>query len=63
MSYQEKLEDIIDKIEDIIEKELSTYTIDTLNDIVVELFLKNIFTSKDSIQNLIYELENIKENY
>lgn len=55
---------LIEDIEDlIIEKyeKLGGYDTDDLSDIIVALIENHIFSSKDSVQNLIYELENIIE--
>ena len=55
------MKDLIKEINDIIVKHYGKYTTDDLNDIIVELLKYNVYTSEDSIQNLIDELENLIE--
>ena len=54
---------LIEKIDNLIIKTYGCYDTSDLQDIVVALVNNHIFSSKDSIQELIYELENIQENY
>ena len=44
-------------------KELKNYNTDELNNIIIELLENHIFTSKDSINNLIELLEELKKEY
>ncbi len=53
---------LIKKIDNEIIKTYGCYDTSDLQDIVVALINNHIFSSKDSIQNLIYELENIQED-
>lgn len=55
------LDTLIQDIYDLIYKEYSNLDTDDLNDIVLELVRTNIFTSNDSIDNLIALLERLKE--
>ena len=55
------LDTLIQDIYDLIYKEYSNLDTDDLNDIVLELVRTNIFTSNDSIGNLITLLERLKE--
>lgn len=55
------MEKIIKEINNIIVEQYGNYDTNDLNDIIIELLRNHIFTSKDSIKNLIYELENLLE--
>ena len=55
------MKDLIKEINDVIVKHYTEYTTDDLNDIIIELLKYNVYTSEDSIQNLIDELENLIE--
>ena len=55
------MKSLIKEINDVIVKHYGEYTTDDLNDIIVELLKYNVYTSEDSIQNLIDELENLIE--
>lgn len=57
------MERLIKKIDKIIIKELKNYNTNDLNNIIVELLENHIFTSKDSINNLIELLEELKKEY
>lgn len=57
------MEKLIQKINKIIIKELKNYNTDELNNIIIELLENHIFTSKDSINNLIELLEELKKEY
>ena len=57
------MEKLIKKIDKIIIKELKNYNTNNLNDIIIELLENHIFTSKDSINNLIELLEELKKEY
>ena len=55
---------LIEDIDDLIIKAYEKwggYNTEDLNDIIVALIENHAFSSKDSVQNLIYELENIIE--
>ena len=55
---------LIEDIDDLIIKAYEKwggYNTEDLNDIIVALIKNHAFSSKDSVQNLIYELENIIE--
>ena len=55
------MEKLIQKINKIIIKELKNYNTDELNNIIIELLENHIYTSKDSINNLIELLEELKK--
>lgn len=55
------LDILIQDIYDLIYKEYGDLDTNDLNDIVLELIRTNIFTSNDSIDNLIALLERLKE--
>lgn len=57
------MEKLIKKIDKIIIKELKNYNTDELNNIIIGLIENHIFTSKDSINNLIELLEELKKEY
>ena len=56
-------QNLIKNIENEICKEYGRYDTNDLNDIIVELIKNDIFTSKDSIQNLIDMLEDLKGEF
>lgn len=53
----------INEINDVIQRNYGNYDTDDLENIIEGLVASHIFTSKDSINNLIQTLENLKENY
>lgn len=61
--YYENIDNIVNKIDELIIQEMfhNCYDTDDLQLIVCKLIMNHGFTSKDTIQNLIYELENIIE--
>lgn len=62
-TYAQKIAKLISDIDNLIIESLEKYDTLALQDIIVGLVLNHTFTSDDSIQNLIYALENIKEEY
>lgn len=61
--YDRKINKIISDCDDIIIDTLGTYDTSDLEDIVVGLVCNHIFTSGDSIRNLIYTLEKLEDIY
>ena len=55
------MNDLIHNIYELIYKEYGNIDTNDLNDIVLELIRNNIFTSNDSIDNLIDMLETFKK--
>lgn len=55
------LDSLIQDIYDLIYKEYGNIDTNDLNDIILELIRNNIFTSNDSIDNLIDLLESYKK--
>ena len=55
------MNDLIHNIYELIYKEYGNIDTNDLNDIVLELIRNNIFTSNDSIDNLINMLESFKK--
>ena len=62
-NYKQKIEKIVQLIDEIIIQELSEYSTRDLEDVVLGLVDYHAFTSADSIQGLIYELEKLKDLY
>ncbi len=52
---------VADKIMVLLQEIMDECTSDNLNDIIVYMLKQHTFTSKDSLQNLIDLLENLKE--
>ena len=61
MTYEMKISRIVDDIDEIIIERLGSYDTSDLEEIIEYLVLNHTFTSKDSIQNLIYSLERLKD--
>ena len=55
------LDNLIQDIYDLIYKEYGNIDTNDLNDIILELIRNNIFTSNDSVDNLIDLLETFKK--
>lgn len=55
------LDSLIQDIYDLIYKEYGNIDTNDLNDIILELIRNNIFTSNDSVDNLIHLLETFKK--
>lgn len=60
-TYAQKIAKLISDIDNLIIESLEKYDTLDLQNIIVGLVLNHTFTSGDSVQNLIYALENIKE--
>lgn len=63
MERQEKIEKCIDEINDIIIDNLGVYDVDDLTDVIVGVLKNHMLTSRDSLQNLIYEIEKLEDSY
>ena len=63
MTYEQKIDKLVSDIDEIIIETLKQYDTDDLSTIIECLVINHIFTSKDSIQDLIYRLEKLKEVY
>ena len=61
MTYEMKINRIVQDIDDIIIDILGTYDTSDLQTIIENLVCNHTFTSKDSIQELIYGLEKLKD--
>ena len=61
MSYREKIEEIVQETDRLIIDKLVKYDTSDLEEIIIGLVMNHTFTSKDSIQGLIYELEKLME--
>ena len=61
MSYREKIEEIVQETDRLIIDKLVEYDTSDLEEIIIGLVMNHTFTSKDSIQGLIYELEKLME--
>lgn len=61
MGYEQKLNKIIEDTDNLIIDTLGTYDTSDLEDIIIGLITNHTFSSKDSIQNLIYSLEKVME--
>lgn len=61
MNYREKIEEIVQETDRLIIDKLVKYDTSDLEEIIIGLVMNHIFTSKDSIQGLIYELEKLME--
>lgn len=61
MTYEMKINRIVQDIDDIIIDILGSYDTSDLQEIVEALVCNHTFTSKDSIQELIYGLERLKD--
>ena len=61
MTYEMKINRIVQDIDEIIIERLGSYDTSDLEEIIEYLVLNHAFTSKDSIQNLIYSLERLKD--
>lgn len=61
MSYKDKIEEIIKETDKLIIDKLDEYDTRDLEEIIIGLVMNHTFTSKDSIQGLIYELEKLME--
>ena len=57
-----RMQTMVDRFYDLIEKDCDNYDIEYINDLFVEIIRENVYTSKDSINNLISSLEKIR-NY
>jgi hypothetical protein len=63
MTYEQKIDKLVSDIDEIIIETLKQYDTRDLEEIIKGLIVNHIFTSKDSIQGLIYELEKLKDIY
>lgn len=63
MTYEQKIDKLVSDIDEIIIETLKQYDTDDLSTIIECLIINHTFTSKDSIQDLIYRLEKLKEVY
>ena len=63
MRYEQKIDKLIQDIDELIIETLKEYDTSDLEEIIVGLIENHIFTSKDSIQNLIYTLEKVQDLY
>ena len=61
MNYREKIEEIVQETDRLIIDKLVKYDTSDLEEIIIGLVMNHTFTSKDSIQGLIYELEKLME--
>lgn len=61
MEYQEKINKIVQETDNLIINILEEYDTSDLEDIILGLVENHIFSSKDSIQNLIYSLEKLMD--
>lgn len=61
IGYKDKLNKIVEDTDDLIIDILGTYDTNDLEDIILGLVINHTFSSKDSIQNLIYSLEKVME--
>ena len=61
MTYAQKIGKIVEDTDNLIIDTLGTYDTSDLEDIVLGLITNHTFSSKDSIQNLIYSLEKVME--
>lgn len=61
--YSEKIAHIVEKCDDIIIKTLETYDTSDLETIILYLIKNHSFSSADSVQNLIYTLEKVVDEY
>ena len=62
MTYAIKIANIVQDIDNIIIDILGTYDTDDLSTIIEQLICNHTFTSKDSIQDLIYRLERLMDD-
>ena len=63
MTYEQKIDKLVSDIDEIIIETLKQYDTRDLEEIIKGLVINHTFTSKDSIQGLIYELEKLKDIY
>ena len=61
IGYKDKLNKIVEDTDNLIIDTLGTYDTSDLEDIILGLVINHTFSSKDSIQNLIYSLEKVME--
>ena len=61
IGYKDKLNKIVEDTDNLIIDTLGSYDTSDLEDIVLGLIINHTFSSKDSIQNLIYSLEKVME--
>lgn len=61
MTKYQKIDILMEHINELIEDTLGNYDTEDLELIIMWLLQSHILTSKDSINNLIIELENYKE--
>ena len=61
MESQEKINKIVQETDNLIIDTLGTYDTSDLEDIILGLVENHMFSSKDSIQNLIYSLEKLMD--
>ena len=61
MTYAQKINKIVEDTDNLIIDTLGSYDTSDLEDIVLGLVINHTFSSKDSIQNLIYSLEKVME--
>lgn len=61
IGYKDKLNKIVEDTDDLIIDTLGSYDTSDLEDIILGLVINHTFSSKDSIQNLIYSLEKVME--
>lgn len=61
MNYREKIEEIVKETDRLIIDKLVKYDTSDLEEIIIGLVMNHTFTSKDSMQGLIYELEKLME--
>ena len=61
MTYTMKINKIIQETDDLIIEILKEYDTSDLEEIIIGLVANHTFSSKDSIQGLIYELEKLME--
>lgn len=61
MTYDMKINKIIQETDDLITEILKEYDTSDLEEIILGLIVNHTFSSKDSIQGLIYELEKLME--
>lgn len=59
--YELKIASLINDIDDLIIDTLGTYDTNDLETIIEGLICNHAFSSKDSIQNLIYSLEKLQD--
>lgn len=63
MKYRDKINSIVKDTDKLIISKLKRYDTSDLEEVIVELLYNHTFTSADSIQNLIYTLEKMIDEY